>query len=335
MQIVYISNRPDVLNETIKQVEKFMPFVDSAVVLCPALCKGQIITPDKIHVEILLEEDFRQGTGRNLSVLDHQSRNYLLRTKLIETEYVHDEFIMSDDDSRPIADVTLQDFKNNEKYRSYYFYDLEKWKYGATEFDFGQRVTGILMRYLGLPHLSYASHMPQLINRKIFRESAAYFEKYAWKYPLCEWSTYFNYAHKHHASAFSKPEAYRTLGWPDFPGTWPYYVRPAHFLFENYHPDMYASGALFEGLPASPDKAEADLATLEKLIRLDQLEAGRMKFSLHRYDPWRKKSFLHRFAAAAGHPLKKMLDILMLEDKSAMLSIEKQLKAIRRDSDKR
>lgn len=335
MQIVYISNRPDFLNETIKQVEKFMPFVDSAVVLCPALCKGQIITPDKIHVEILLEEDFRQGTGRNLSVLDHQSRNYLLRTKLIETEYVHDEFIMSDDDSRPIADVAPHDYKLDGKYRSYYFYDLEKWKYGATEFDFGQRVTGILLRYLGLPHLSYASHMPQLINRKIFRESATYFEKYARKYPLCEWSTYFNYAHKHHASAFSKPEAYRTLGWPDFPGTWPYYVRPAHFLFENYHPDMYASGALFEGLPASPDKAEADLATLEKLIRLDQLEAGRMKFSLHRYDPWRKKSFLHRFAAAAGHPLKKMLDILMLEDKSAMLSIERQLKSIRRDSDRR
>lgn len=335
MQIVYISNRPDVLNDTLKQVEKFMPFVDSAVVLCPMTCKGQIIAPDTIHVEILFEEDLLQGAIRNLSVLDHQTRNYLLRTKLIKTAYLHDEFIMSDDDNRPIADVTLQDYKLDEKYRNYYFYDLEKWKYRLTDFDHGQRVTGLLLRYLGLPHFSYACHMPQLINKEIFKESAAYFEKYGGKYPLCEWSTYFNYAHGYHSSDFSEPEAFRTLCWPDFPGTWPYYVRPAHFLFENYHPHMYAPGALFEGLSACPDKTETDLVTLEKLIRLDQVEAGRMKFSLHPCDPWRKISLMHRFAVMAGRPFKKLLDILMLENKSTMLSIERQLQSIQRDSAKR
>ena len=335
MQIVYISNRPDILNDTLKQVEKFMPFVDSAVVLCPVACKGQISVLETIPVEILFEEDLLHDAIQNISVLDHQTRNYLLRAKLIETEYVHDEFIMSDDDNRPIADVTLQDYKLNGKYRNYYFYDLEKWKYRLTDFDHGQRVTGILLRYLGLPHLSYASHMPQLINKEIFRESAVFFEKYAGKYPLCEWSTYFNYAHGYHSSEFSEPEAFRTLCWPDFPGTWPYYVRPGHFLFENYHPEMYEPGALFEGLSACPDKAETDLVTLEKLIRLDQVEAGRMKFSLHPCDPWRKKSFLHCLAVMAGRPFKKMLDTLMLEDKSARLSIERQLQSLQRNSDKR
>ena len=97
---------------------------------------------------------------------------------------------------------------------------------------------------------------------------------------------------------------------------------------------MYEPGALFGGLSACPDKTETDLVTLEKLIRLDQVEAGRMKFSLHPCDPWRKKSFLHRFAVMAGRPFKKMLDTLMLEDKSARLSMERQLQSLQRDSDK-
>ena len=98
---------------------------------------------------------------------------------------------------------------------------------------------------------------------------------------------------------------------------------------------MYAPGALFEGLSACPDKTETDLVTLEKLIRLDQVEAGRMKFSLHPCDPWRKISLMHRFAVMAGRPFKKLLDILMLENKSTMLSIERQLQSIQRDSAKR
>jgi len=323
MQIVYITNRPQIFNETLLQVLQFIDFVESAIVVCPESCCNEIIHTDRIHIDILIEDDLIGNVTHEFTKADHQSRNYLLRAKLVDCPLVQDEFIMSDDDSRPITDIKLVHYKLRGKYRSYYFYDLSRWKYVSTDFDHGQRVTGAILRYLDLPVLSYASHMPQIINKKIYAESVRFFEKYAMKYPLDEWSTYFNFAHKYFVSSFCAPEAFRTLCWPDYPGTWPYYIRPSRYLFENYYPHMYSVDALFEGLSPCPKREEIAQETIEKIIRLDNIESGRMKFRLSAQDPWRRKSLKHAIASRIGHAVKKTLDVLLLEERTSLLAVQK------------
>ena len=178
MQIVYLSNRPDVLRDTLSSVDRFMPFVDEVVIVIPGSAQSEFdyvkdLSPARfIHDESLLRAN-RQSR-------DHQIRNYLLRTALSEHPSIAEEFIMSDDDYRPLATVDPAIFRENGKYHSYYFYDLADWAYNETDFDIGQQNTCQVMKYLtAYPHLSYASHMPQIIRKDILGESKKRFSTYS------------------------------------------------------------------------------------------------------------------------------------------------------------
>lgn len=271
MQIIYISNRIDIVRETLRLVETYMPFVNEAIIFGPRdFCKKATFKDGyRFEIKLVAEEDCISGAElRHLRQSDHQYRNYHLRRHLIRLDDVKAEFLMSDDDARPLRMVEISDFKYAGAYRNYFFYDLQEWpRDGLTAFDEGQDNTGVVLDYFHMPTLSYASHMPQIINKKIYMEATEKFLNQSKDFSLCEWSIYFNFAVSNHPDLFQKPEPYRTLCWPDTYISWPQYVKAKSVLFENYYPDFYKPGGPFFGLTL-PDKPRDELndAGLKKAI---------------------------------------------------------------------
>ena len=291
MQIVYLSNRPKILNDTLIQVKRFMRFIDSVVVICPENQKGLI--QSQLPISFIFEEQLLGDLRQNHS-LDHQALNYFLRAKAIQQDIIEPSFILSDDDARPVRPVSEELFFQNGKYRSYFFYELDEWHFHRTDFDKGQQNTFVLLKQCNYPTKSFAAHMPQIIDRQIFLESYQEFLEYSQNYPICEWTSYFNYAKTTYADRFFESEPYLTLNWPKYPGDWPQYVVQSQYYFENCEPQLYLAGGIYEGLSPTPDARESDLVLFEKSRRLRMIECGRYIAPVQKNDPWRIKSWKHR-----------------------------------------
>jgi len=325
MQIIYISNRPEILNTTLHQVSLFMPFVDEVLVLSPAKQHAKIQCPSSLRLTLLaddlFEDVFSDPTLRN----NHVFRNYLLRVKLFQREEVAEEFIMSDDDYRPIRPIEADYFKKDGKYRSFYFYELADWTANATEFDKGQQATYVLLNYFQFPTLCFASHMPQMINKQLFQEAAAFFAPHARTYPVCEWTSYFNYQHKKHQELFHDPEPYQTLAWPELPLIWPYYVKPSRYTFENFYPTLYEAGSIFSELPECPNLKNYDAVNLSKLQSLYQIEIGRLELPYHEKDPLRK-GLLRAWLAKLTYGFAILWRRISQKERSDILESKRKLK---------
>ncbi|MFQ3246553.1 MAG: hypothetical protein ACI9SP_003206 [Arenicella sp.] len=269
MQAVYISNRPTIFAETLHHVALFMPFIKAIVVCVPDKQKQvfQAIAssvPIQVVVEGAVLSDDEVSTFSNL---DHQRRNYLLRSRLIRSDKIDAQFIMSDDDARPLKTVTLDTFIKDGRYRRYFFYDLAAWNNNQTEFDAGQIATCAVLDYENLEHLSYASHMPQIIDKVMFVETHNFFERHAKNWPLCEWSSYFNFAANRHPEKFLPAEVFLTLCWPEHPLSWKHSIEPANYSFENYTPNLYQRQSIFKNLSSdAEDRANIITANIEKII---------------------------------------------------------------------
>ena len=272
MQIIYISNRPKQLIETVGHVEKYMPFISEGIIVHPSSQKKELEKlRSRITFTLVSEEDIVQNYIK-FHDLDHQSKNFLLRTSCVSHPDVNTEFIMSDDDARPIKPLDETFFKEDGRYQAYFYYDLACWRYGFNDFDIGQQNTCQALKYHGMPHLSYASHMPQIINRDYFLEMADFFSLISRKHALCEWSCYFNYSITKFPESFHHPLPFQTLCWPDFPPSWPYYVEPDTYTFENFSSALYRSDAPFDGISTGLVDAHQDQHNLDKAIRWRQYE---------------------------------------------------------------
>lgn len=291
MQIVYISNREGQLNRSLEQVALFMPFVDKALVLCPMTMQSRVTAPAGMQLTMLTDELFSNIFVEQGHWDDHVFRNYFLRRALLARPEVEEEFLLADDDYLPLRPCELNFFKSGGKYQPYYFYDLEKWTPNVTSFDRGMHSTLVLLKHLQLSTWGFAAHMPQLINKSFFAEAARFFEPYASQYPLCEWTTYFNYGLAHYPDRFHLPKVYQTLTWPELPLVWPWYVKPERYAFENYCPGLYERGSIFEDLPVQVGRDNWELVLVEKLQRLQAIEIGRLELPYHPKDPLRKGFF--------------------------------------------
>lgn len=273
MQIVYISNRPAQLKETIAHVEYYMPFITDGIVVCPHSQHADFSSINSnIEFVTISENEILGNKYSSFQQLDHQKKNYLLRTEIARHSAINSEFIMSDDDARPLKSITLKYFVEDGRYHSYYFYDLDDWRFGFNEFDIGQQNTGQVLKYYGLPHLSYASHMPQIINRDIFLEMAEMLSNISQNHAVCEWSTYFNYAQSKYPEKFHQPGSFQTLCWPDFPTSWPHAVRPETYYFENFTSELYEIGQPFNGISTCFSNEQQDKQNIEKILRWYQHE---------------------------------------------------------------
>jgi hypothetical protein len=320
MQIVYLSNRPKILNDTLNQVNLFMPFIKSVLIICPKKLSSEFRAPDLISLSFIHEEELYIELGYK-SKNDHQSINYALRSMAIKHDLIEESFIMSDDDARPIRPISIELFQSNNKHANYFFYDLEDWHYHMTEFDKGQQNTLALLKYYGLPTLAYAAHMPQIIHKKIYIEAYDTFKEYSKENAICEWTSYFNYGINKYPDRFLDTTKYMTLCWPKLPGNWPLYVRPDHFNFENYYPDLYENGSVFEGLSSIYNLDNFDLINIEKIQRLRMIECGRFIAPVQINDPWRKKSLIHKILNRLVRYMNGLTRKLLLKDRSTAFKI--------------
>ena len=212
---------------------------------------------------------------------------------------------MSDDDYRPLKEISLSTFNNQEKYNSYYFYNLSQWTHQSTSFDKCLQNSYHFLLENDLPTLAYSSHMPQIINKDIFNEALTLTLPILKSY--CEWSIYFNYGLSKYPNLFNAPQPYISMNWPDYPNIWKRYIRPGEFLFENYYEHLYNDGDLFSGLQKIPSKSE-QLSTLTE--KNQRLEAYNSKNLL----PWLTHKPLLK-------PIMKCLNLLPISGRKLMQRI--------------
>ena len=283
MQIVYISNRKDIAQETLEYAENLMPFLTEAVFVCPGSQLRDCRFESRLKVTVMDEaEVLGKDWERFLKAKDHQFRNSLLRFSLPGVPEINDEFIMSDDDNRPLVKIPLSFFKSEGRYVGYYFYDLGDWSPRETDYDLGQHETRRILQK-GYGTLSYSSHMPQIIHKGLLAETAEVFkDSLALNAPLDEWSAYFNYGQSVYPERFHSPEPYKTLCWPPFPSDWEFHVRPDEFCFENFYPMLYEGSSIFSDLPTRFDEMSYVEIANEKIERRTILqktyEAGNLSF---------------------------------------------------------
>jgi hypothetical protein len=262
MQIVYLSARPDVLAETMPFVTRHLPFVDSAVVITPARLSSRMAA---LGLEVVTDEELLGGR----QITDHQRRNYALRAALGTCDLVADRFLSTDDDSRPLVPLPESTFLRAGRYRRYSFGWLDDWDSRATSYDAAQHAVRQVLALHGFPRRSYGSHMPQLMDKALLAEVVALLAVAAERHPMDEWSTYLNVAGALHPDRFEDPEPYLTLGWPDDSSTWQATLDPGALHFENFLPEHYATGQVFEGI--ATDDTSYD-AAVDKVVRWRRYE---------------------------------------------------------------
>lgn len=247
-QFVFISINKHNLEGTIKAIDKYVDFVSEYVIvtqkkLVPSFKK--IATKNKLTV--VDENDILGVYSNDFSKRDHVSKNWLLRASLLNIKNLQNEFIMLDDDNRPLKNITIDKFITPDgKYNAYYFYNMLDWTYNHTDYDKGQKFTCDILLKNNYEFNSYSSHCPQIINKTIFKESIKKFFEFGLEYPIEEWNIYFNYAISTYPSLFNK-KLFETLSWPAHPAYWQYQEFPKELSFENYYKELYDTNFFLEG----------------------------------------------------------------------------------------
>lgn len=246
-QIVYLSARPEPLLDTLPFIERFMPFITEMVVCCPDNMEPFLTGNYKGRLKLTVITDSNLLAGRKLPE-DHSTRNFFLRCLAVQRPEIDDEFIMSDDDYRPLTDITEETFFSGGKYNAYYFMDMADWKHTVVDlfsYDYCHFKTLEFLKQNGYPTLQYSAHQPQIINKKWYRQLISIHPDITDK-GYDEWSTYFNFCAMRH-KAYFRQVPYVTLGWPNIGTCWKHGVRQRQLLFENFYDSNYKKGRIFYG----------------------------------------------------------------------------------------
>lgn len=278
MQIVYISIRPSILHETLEYVEYFMSFINEVVIIVPQSMISAFSFSSKLNVDIVNEEAILgDKLHRFRTCNDHAMKSWLLRSSLLHYRHLGEEFIMADDDNRPLVHIPKEFYILEGKYESYYHGDMKNRAKGQKthppylSYDYAQLETYRILKKNNYDTLSYSSHMPQIINREFFRSAIDMFfnEKYK---SLDEWNIYFNFSHRQYPTRFNKPKPYTTLCWPISPSHWPPFIRTSDFYFENFYNHLYKKNSIFAGIPTKFDKESHLFYTVQKVKRRLEIE---------------------------------------------------------------
>jgi hypothetical protein len=262
VQIVYLSARPDVLAQTLPFVARHLPFIDRALVITPSRLSKDMRA---LGLEVVTDEELLGP----LQLTDHARRNYALRAALGTCDLADECFLSADDDNRPLVELPESTFLRDGRYRRYSFGWLDDWETRTTSFDASNLAARQVLALHGFPRRSYGSHMPQVVDKALLAEVVELMAVASERHPLCEWATYLNVAGALHPERFEAPEPYLTLGWPDDSSTWQATLDPAALHFENFLPQHYLPGQVFEGI--APGDTSYD-AAVDKVVRWRRYE---------------------------------------------------------------
>ncbi len=301
VQIVYLSNRPEVLHGTVAAVQRWMPWISSILISAPG---GTDFGTFDLPTTVVDDAAITGSTPRELRAMDHVTRNVTLRRALLEQGLLADEFILSDDDYRPIVEVGISDYVHADgRHQGYWFYELERWPGRETDYDRAQIRTLAALRLLGTPTLAYGAHMPQIMRADWLAEAFAAADDVGAGPLIDEWSLYFNLAAIRHPDQLAPPRPFRTLAWPQWPHQWPHRVAPHPIRFENHYPSHEQPGGLFHGLP--PITAPGGALARVEAWRSAELAIGELRFDPTWNDPWTRGSAPRRRAATLLRGAKK------------------------------
>jgi len=269
-QLVIISERPDYLDAMLPFVDHMMPFVDSVLVCCPDDVAANLHAPrGRLMVSCVPDSELITGPVP----ADRMIRNTLRRCLVVQGSLVDDCFLMADDASRPLQTIQPSVFVSEGRYWAYYVGDLKHWQGSLTPttFDSQQFAALKLLSAQALPTLQYSAHMPQVFDRAVYREVLTCFPEMQ-DGSLDDASIYFNYATATYPDRFQKAP-YVTLGWPEVLGQWIPGAKRTSYLFENFIPENYQIGGMFDGLGALwGENAEEQQQTKVAKARLSQCE---------------------------------------------------------------
>jgi len=277
VQVIYLSNRPDVLAVTVEALRHAVSEALDVLVITPRATGLSGVT-DLIESELLSVAE-----RRSAKAADHGGRNTMLRDLAIRRGPVAEKFLLSDDDYRPLGAIPPDFWQRSGRLRNYVSHDLARWRRLNTSYDGTQLNTWLALAQWDCPHLGYGSHLPQMMVRDHWIEafdawgrlSAATAEAgspMGWQ--VDEWSLPLNWGRHVHPADYHDAEPHHTLCWPQFPWEWSRDYRAPRYDFENFYPEHYRPGGLFEGLPqAAPSDPGAAAATaFEKARRWHELE---------------------------------------------------------------
>ncbi|UQX87559.1 hypothetical protein M6D93_14795 [Jatrophihabitans telluris] len=327
-QIAFLSNRPDVLAETLDYVRHFMPWLRRAVVLAPAATiepmRRSLARFAPWPIELVAEPDVL-GAGEQVPV-DHGARNALLRLRLAERGPLDELFLASDDDYRPLKDVAVSEFLSDGRMHSYASYDLALWRQNESSYDRVQHASYLALSYLGADHLCYAAHMPQVIDRQIFVAAFAAAGGLSGSTAFCEWSLPLNYGRFIAPDRYSPPRTFRTVGWPQYPHQWPFWRRPEELSFENFYPESYVAGQLFAGIDTALDAQDPQRQAFSKISRwyAFDLAAGRLRFQPGVQDPWRTSAGRKALFGVLRR-VRKLYEYVALEERTQLVELAGEL----------
>lgn len=331
MQILYLSARPDLLRETLGHVAHFAPMFDDVVIVAPE----RLASSFEGLGTVLTDEELTGRTSSELAAMAHTSRNYLLRTSGVSHPAIADVFVMSDDDSRPLVPIDLSDFVTDDgRHRRRWFHTMGSWRRANSEFDESILHTWVLLRQMGHPDpLSFASHMPQIIDKALYAAVAEQFAPYADSYALEEWSTYFTIAPTLEPTRFAAPEPFATLGWPQYPGEWSHQITPPRHLYENHHPELHESGGLYDGLPTACEPSTADATNIEKIMRWYRLDIAvrNLAFPDDIDQPWTSSNPGRRIAFKGLKAARSAYRYVNLDERSRISELEGRLSRLEND----
>lgn len=289
MQIFYLSNRPEVFRDTWVYVSQLMPWITEAVVVAPLSTHDGFAADARVR---LIDESALSGLSTAaLGALDHVQRNVTLRRAAVAADLLDDTFLLSDDDYRPMKPLEQSFFAGDDGDIGYFFHDLPSWPGDSTDYDAAQHVTSEVLGYLGAPRRAYGAHMPQIIRRDLWDLAFDHFDALRGDQLVDEWSLYFNIGQWRAPDRFAEPRPYETMCWPPRLHEFAMWVRPPGYSFENFYPEFYEDGNLFQGISPQFDGEHLGRRSVEKLLRWSALgrRAERLDFDPDIFDPWTKQ----------------------------------------------
>ena len=293
-QLVILTARAEDLLASLPYVEYYMPFITELVLACPDFTMEEVRENYKGRLKITYITDAMLLADAKLPA-DHAGRNMFLRARLLRREEVHDVFLMGDDDYRPLRPITPEYYIRDGKYIGRYCHDLVKWRGaqgGGVSFDQSMFRARDFTTSHNYPTYLFDAHMPQVIDRRVYREVLERYPEIENKSAASEWNGYFNYMLAEYPEML-RVEPYAVLNWPGYPQDWEGTVKRPEAMFENYYEGVYeevtpyGQKGQFAGLQR--DFNEQSLAESEEKERRVRAQEAKHDACRQQYAKWQKE----------------------------------------------
>ena len=153
MQVLYLSNRPEVLTVTVDALRAAVAEDLEILAITPRPTGIEGVT-DLLESELLSVAERRAAAGA-----DHGGRNTMLRDLAVRRGPIAERFLLSDDDYRPLGPIPPDFWARSGKLRHYVSHDLARWRRLNTSYDGTQLNTWLALAQWDCPHLGYGAHL--------------------------------------------------------------------------------------------------------------------------------------------------------------------------------